>query len=579
MDVCSLSFDIDSLLDAYRKGGLTPRALIGEIHRRNTAHADPALWIHLLTLDELAPYLDRLKDADPERFPLFGIPFAIKDNIDLAGIPTTAACPEYAYTPAASAPVVDQLIAAGALPIGKANLDQFATGLVGVRSPYGIPRHPVFPDRVPGGSSSGSAVSVSAGLVAFSLGTDTAGSGRVPALFHRLWGVKTSRGRLSPRGVVPACRSLDCVSIFALNARDCQQVLAIAEGYDPEEPFSQPTLDAAVPASPKIGIPRPEQMMFFGDTQYSAGWEKALNDLRSRGWEIQTIDFSPFMEAATLLYEGPWVAERTTALRVFLETRPDAIHPVTRAILRSGLTPSACDAFEATYRLAALHRRSLAQWEGLAAIVTPTAGGFPTLADLEADPVGPNSKLGYYTNFMNLLDLCAVATPAGETAAGLPFGITWIARRDQDRALIEIAAHGPLQQEDEGPSLNLVLFGAHMSGLPLNRQIAGLGGRLLGEVRTAPLYRMASLETPVARRPGVRQVGTAGVALLAEEWILPEAALGMLLRTIHQPLGLGEITLEDGRRVHGFLCEAIAAEKAPDISHHGGWRAYLETTG
>jgi allophanate hydrolase len=574
---------IESLRAAYAAKSLTPRELVGELLARIEAIDNPAIWIHRLGAEDLEPYIVRLETADPDSLPLYGIPFAVKDNIDLAGAPTTAACEAYAYTPETSAYVVEKLIQAGAIPIGKTNLDQFATGLVGVRSPYGLPRNPYAPDRVPGGSSSGSAVALSEGLVTFSLGTDTAGSGRVPAMFNKLWGLKPSRGRLSTSGVVPACRTLDCVSIFTINGEDAQTLLQVAEGFDAADAYSQPTRDLPLPATNKIGIPKAEQLMFFGDADYQSAWEASVEALKAKGWEIVEIDFNPFLKAARLLYEGPWVSERTAALKDFLESNPDDFFPATKSIVSGGLKNTAVDAFAATYKLADLKRASEGVWNEVAAIVTPTAGGFPTLAELDADPIGPNSQLGYYTNFMNLLDLCAVAAPASETPAGLPFGITWIAPRDTDRALIDLAASFPAAGDSRPPeaaedSLSVLLFGAHMRGLPLNEQVLGLGGEFVAEVQTAPLYKMVYLPEPAPHRPGIIRVGAGGTSIAAEEWRFPKAALGEFLASIQQPLGLGQIELAGGRKVHGFLCEAAAAEAAEDISDSGGWRGFLANT-
>lgn len=571
------ALDIESLLNAYKAKTLTPRQLVASIHQRIAAVDNPNVWIHLLSAAELEPYLNNLEQADPSKLPLYGIPFVIKDNIDLVGVPTTAACPAYAYTPEYSAPVVEQLIEAGAIPIGKTNLDQFATGLVGVRTPYGAPRNPYAPDRVPGGSSCGSAVALSEGLVSFSLGTDTAGSGRVPAAFNKLWGVKPSKGRLSTTGLVPACRTLDCISIFALNAGDSQAVLKVAEGFDVDDAYSLETFDAPLLVSKMIGIPQVEQLMFFGDAGYEAAWVEAVNDLEAKGWEIVEIDFEPFLKAARLLYEGPWVSERTTALKDFIESNIDDFFPATREIVGGGIRNTACEAFAAAYKLADLKRESEAVWEGLAAIVTPTAGGFPTLAEMEVDPIGPNSKLGYYANFMNLLDLCAVAVPAGDTESGLPFGITWIAPRDSDKALIEIADKGPSVLQQEEDTLSILLFGAHMEGLPLNKQVLNLGGTFVSEVETAANYKMVYLPEPAPHRPGIVRVANGGASITAEEWSLPKASLGAFLATIQQPLGLGQVELMDGRKVHGFLCEAAPADEAEDISKSGSWRGFLDS--
>lgn len=589
-----MNLSIAHLASLYQRDELTPRRLVEALCQRAESIHNPHIWIHRLSPEELEPYLAGLDGVDPASLPLYGIPFAIKDNIDLAGVPTTAACPAYAYTPEVSATVVENLIQAGAIPLGKTNLDQFATGLVGVRSPYGVPRNPLAPDHVPGGSSSGSAVALSEGLASFSLGTDTAGSGRVPAMFNRIWGLKPSRGRLSTRGVVPACRTLDCVSIFAHNAEDAQRVLRVAEGYDSADAYSLPTRDMALPSSNRLGVPKPEQLMFFGDANYRPAWEAALERLRAHGWELVEVDFEPFLQTARLLYEGPWVSERTTALRDFLESNADDFYPTTRSIIAGGLEHTACHTFAAAYKLAELRRQSESAWDGIAAIVTPTAGGFPTLAELEADPIGQNSQLGYYTNFMNLLDLCAVATPAGETGDGLPFGLTWIAPRDTDRALMDVACShnalgvlesaqperistGALASEHATARLPILLFGAHMRGLPLNAQVLELGGEFIAEVRTAPKYKMVYLPEPAPHRPGIIRIGQGGVSLAAEVWSFPKSVVGEFLSSLRQPLGLGQIELEDGRKVHGFLCEAVAAEVARDISASGGWRPFLQS--
>jgi allophanate hydrolase len=382
---------------------------------------------------------------------------------------------------------------------------------------------------------------------------------------------------LSNSGLVPACKTLDCISIFALNASDSLAVLRIAEGYDVEDAYSQVTRDLPLAASNMIGIPQADQLLFFGDVDYRGAWSAAVDQLQQLGWEVVEIDFEPFLQAARLLYQGPWVSERYTVLQDFITAQPQAFFPATLNIIAGGADHSAGDAFAATYKLADLRRESEAVWEGLAAIVTPTAGGFPKLTDLAADPIGPNSQLGYYTNFMNLLDLCAVAVPAGESAEGLPFGITWIAPRDRDRNLIEVAARGPAALP-EPDTLSVLLFGAHMHGLPLNSQVQALGGVFVGPVQTAPKYKMIYLPEPAPHRPGIIRQSDGGVSLAAEEWCFPITSLGALLASIQQPLGLGQLELADGRKVHGFLCEAAAATGATDISNAGGWRQFLVLT-
>lgn len=566
---------INVLHTQYSSGELTPEALVDDILNRNAQAENPFIWIHLLTKEELAPYLKSLKGKSPADLPLYGIPFAIKDNIDLAGIPTTAGCPDYSYTPEKSATVVKNLIQAGAIPIGKTNLDQFATGLVGVRTPYGVPRNPFAPDRVPGGSSCGSAVAMSEGLVSFSLGTDTAGSGRVPAAFNKLWGIKPSKGRLSSTGLVPACRTLDCISIFALNAEDSELTLSVAESYDGEDAFSLPTVDLPAVNTGTLGIPKEEDLLFFGDAGYEAAWLKELETLKTKGWKIVEIDFKPFRDAALLLYEGPWVSERYTAVESFLKSHPDSFFPATYQIISGGEHHSARDAFAATYKLADLKRTSEAAWGGIDAIVTPTAGGFPTLADLEADPIGPNSQLGYYTNFMNLLDLCALATPAGFTESDLPFGITWMAPRDCDKALMQYASKGPQTEPEIKEGLSLILFGAHMKDLALNWQVSELGAEYVNTVNTAPKYRIFHLPEPAPERPGLIRVEEGGASIEGEEWLFPSDKIGSFLSKIRQPLGLGEVELSDGRKCHGFLCEKVVTDSAEDISGTGGWRHFI----
>ena len=566
-------FCIQTLHARYESGDLTPSALVESIHQKIDRIDNPQIWIHLLTREELAPFLENLAERSPKDLPLYGIPFAIKDNIDLAGIPTTAGCPDYAFIPEKSATVVDNLIQAGAIPIGKTNLDQFATGLVGVRTPYGVPRNPYAPDRVPGGSSCGSAVAMSEGLVSFSLGTDTAGSGLVPAAFNKLWGVKPSKGRLSSTGLVPACRTHDCISLFALSAEDSELTLSIAESYDSEDAYSLPTIDEPTGNTGTLGIPAKEDLLFFGDACYEAAWLRELEQLKLRGWKLIEIDFKPFRDAALLLYEGPWISERYTAVESFLKSHPESFFPATYKIISGGEHHSARDAFSATYKLADLKRKAEAAWQDIDAIVTPTAGGFPTLADLEADPIGPNSQLGYYTNYMNLLDLCALATPAGESASGLPFGITWFAPRDKDKALIQLASKGPKTNTIRN-GLSLILFGAHMDGLALNWQVTELGAQFVSRIHTAPKYKMFHLPEPAPERPGLIRIEIGGTSIEGEEWLFPIKAIGPFLSKIRQPLGLGEVELNDGRKCHGFLCEKAATDSAKDISQTGGWRNF-----
>lgn len=433
---------IASLRAAYRQGSLTPLQLIEQLDARIGDDDPHHVWIQRLSRDQMRAIAQPLQGRDPASLPLYGIPFAIKDNIDLAGIPTTAACPDYAYVPEKSATVVQKLIAAGAIPVGKTNLDQFATGLVGARSPYGAGRNAYHADYIAGGSSSGSALAVALGYASFSLGTDTAGSGRVPAAFNHLVGHKPSCGLLSTAGVVPACRTLDCVSIFALQADDAAAVLAVAQGFDAADVTSR----RAGPPADKLGrhftfgVPRDDQLAFFGNPDTPGLFRAAVQRLQALGGIPVTLDFAPFLETARLLYEGPWVAERYAALRDFIETRPEALFPVTRQIIGGATQFSAADAYAALYRLKALQRQVEPVWQDIAVIITPTAGTIYTLAEVAADPVRTNANLGYYTNFMNLLDLAAIALPAGFQSNGLPFGITLCAPAFSDAMLLQLGA-------------------------------------------------------------------------------------------------------------------------------------------
>lgn len=567
---------IRSLLQQYRSGALMPRMLIDIILNRIEADDASGVWIHLLSREELYAHVDRLDGQSPDTLPLYGIPFAIKDNIDLAGVPTTAACPEYSYIPEQSAFVVQRLLDAGAIPIGKTNLDQFATGLVGVRTPHGTARNPYSSDHIPGGSSSGSAVAVAGGLVSFALGTDTAGSGRVPAAFCNLFGVKPTKGLLSTSGVVPACRSLDCVSIFALDADDSARVLEIAQGYDDSDPFSRH------PAAPQcyrghgftFGVPAAADLEFFGNSHYADLFRQAVARLEQIGGRRREIDFRPFREAARLLYEGPWVAERYTALRDFIEASPGAFYPVTREIIARGIDATAVDAFSASYRLQALRREAEVVWEEIDLLVTPTAGTIYRIDEVEADPVRLNSNLGYYTNFMNLLDLSALAVPAGFTPQGLPFGITLAAPAFDDDYLLSIASRFSAAS-DQKP-LQLAVCGAHLRGLPLNHQLLELGGRFVREAWTAPCYRLFALNS-IPPKPGMLRSASGGAAIELEIWELPAAGLGQFLAAIPFPLGLGKVELDDGSQVTCFLVESAAVESVREITQFGGWKNFLRS--
>ena len=593
------SLDIASLKDDYRSGRRTPLDVVAAVIAA-TADDPHHAWIHRLDAGRLRERARALMAHDPATLPLYGIPFAIKDNIDLAGCPTTAACPEYAYVPQQSAFVVQRLIDAGAIAIGKTNLDQFATGLNGTRSPYGACRNAFDPDYVSGGSSSGSAVAVALGHVSFALGTDTAGSGRVPAAFNNLVGLKPTCGLLSATGIVPACRSLDTASIFALTADDAHRVFAVAHGFDEADAFSRKAsphgFDFGSAPSFRVGVPALHALGNLAP-DYAEAWGRALDHARSLGAELVEIDIAPFLETARLLYEGPWVAERYQAIRAFIDANPKAVFPVTRQITLGGAAPLAADAFAATYRLRDLRRRCDAVWVQVDAMLLPTVPQHPTIAAMLADPIGLNSELGRFTNFMNLLDYGGIAVPAGLTALGLPFGVTVVAPAQQDVPLLRLArrwqqalqgraatmgATGrPLPQGGAVPravpsgQIRVAVCGAHLQGQPLHHQLADRGARLVARTRTAPCYRFYALSGEGPRRPGLVRVAEGGAAIEVEVWELPQTQFGSFVAGIPAPLGIGRTLLADGTEVPGFICEPAGVSGATDITRWGGWRAWL----
>ena len=583
-------------LAAWRERVRTGADLVGALTRcREAAEASAHrhIWISLPTAAQWQEQLQRLaarlaealpRDELLRRYPLLGVPFAVKDNIDIAGVPTTAACPAFAAVPPHSATVVRRLLDAGALWIGKTNLDQFATGLVGTRSPYGRPSSVFDAERISGGSSSGSAVAVARGQVAFSLGTDTAGSGRVPALFNGLVGLKPTPGRVSTAGVLPACRSIDCVSVFAHSADDAAQVLAVLEGSDPLDTYSAfKAGPARLPDTLRIGVPSAPE--FFGDAGYGAAFAAELQRVRAQGHTLVEIDFAPLFEVAALLYDGPWVAERHVVVQRLLAEQPEALDPTVRRVIARALGFSATQAFEGAYRLRDLQAGLRTLWQQVDLLMVPSAPGHPRFAEVDADPVGVNSRLGTYTNFVNLLGWCALALPAGRTDKGLPFGVTFIADAAMDAALLDLARrwHGtpatsaPTAWPATHATLPIAVVGAHLSGLPLNGQLLERGSRLLERTRTAPHYRLYALPGTTPPKPGMQRVPEGGAAIELEVWDMPLAALGSFLALIPPPLGLGSVQLADGRHVHGFLCESHALAGAQDISAFGGWRAYLAT--
>jgi allophanate hydrolase len=574
------NLSIDYLLTAYRNGVLTPGEVLGRIHERAQALWDDNLWIHRLSEAETTPYLDALAGYDPASLPLYGIPFAIKDNIDLALIPTTAACAEFVYTPMQSAFVVERLVAAGAVPVGKTNLDQFATGLVGTRSPWGAVRNAFDPRYIAGGSSSGSAVAVAKGLASFALGTDTAGSGRVPAAFNNLIGIKPTR-----------------VSVFTLDCHDAAAVMAVAGGLDPQDPYAR----AAQPGPPvrecfRFGLPRDQQLEFFGDDVSATLYLDAVEQLVELGGVPITIDLQPFLDAARLLYQGPWIAERYAAIQAFIEEHGESMLPVTREIITAGRSIGAVEAFKGLHHLQALRRAADEILRTVDFVVTPTAGTIYTIDAVNRNPVTLNSRLGYYTNFMNLLDCAAVAVPTCFRADGLPFGVTLFAPAFHDAALLAHAARlhhacgltlgstsRPVPQPRNAAAhddmIRMVVCGAHLQDLPLNHQLTARGAQLVAATRTAPRYRLYALAGGPPLRPGLVRVASGGAAIEVEVWELPLAELGGFVAGIPAPLGIGTVELEDGTWHKGFICEPCALEDAVDITAWGGWRAWLTRQG
>lgn len=597
----SIRLDLHTLSHAYDEGLCTPTEVAAQVAARlRDGSTARQAWIHVREEAELLQEARRIEDRRRagEALPLYGIPFAVKDNIDVAGWPTTAACPGFGYVATQTAPAVERLLAAGALLVGKTNLDQFAAGLVGVRSPYGACSS-VFDERyISGGSSSGSAVTVAAGLVSFALGTDTAGSGRVPAAFNNLIGWKPTRGLVSTRGVVPACRSLDCVSVFALTAADAQRVARVIGVFDPADDYSRPAPASgglSGTGSFRFGVPRPEQREFFGDDAAKQKYEEALKSLEAMGGVPVEIDYTPFRETAELLYAGPWLAERLAAIETFYRERSDAMHPVTAGIIGGGAKYSAVDTFRALYRLEALRQAVQPVWSRIDCLALPTAPTIYTIKEVEADPVRLNTRLGYYTNFVNLLDLCGVAVPAGFRPDGLPFGLTLLAPAFADDAMLQLA--GRFHRDTAGTlggsglpvaglplpetkatlgRVKVAVVGAHLTGQPLNSQLVTRGARLVETTRTAGDYRLFALPGTTPPKPGlVKYPGFLGTGIEVEVWEMDEAAFGSFVNLIPPPLGIGSLVLVGGQVVKGFLCEPYATDGARDITHFGGWRRYL----
>jgi allophanate hydrolase len=590
---------IAEIVAAHRCGRSSPDQTVARSFQRIRAHDDPAVFISLRDEAEALAEVKALM-ASPSRAdqPLYGVPIAVKDNIDVAGLPTTAGCPAFSYRPARDATAVARLRAAGAIVIGKTNLDQFATGLVGVRSPYGVPKNPFNANLIPGGSSSGSAVAVAAGLVPLALGTDTAGSGRVPAGFNNIVGLKPSLGMISTHGVVPACRTLDCVSVLAFTVDDAWTALTAMAGADEADPYSRSRPigePAAMPAGVRIGVPRRGQRLFFGNHAYEAEYDEALARLVRLGGELTDIDIEPLYEAARLLYEGPWLAERYIAVRSLITSAPEALHPVTREIIIGGLRPSAIDAFAAFYKLEELRRVADRLFQQVDMLALPTAPTIYSVKQVLADPIQLNSRLGTYTNFVNLLDLCGLALPAAIGDDGTPFGINLLAPGGADARLAEIGRvyHAdtglPLGALGKPPPLlaprstplrrgeiTVAVVGAHMSGLPLNGELRALDARLLERTTTTADFRLFALNGTSPLKPGLlRVVDGQGAPIEVEIWALLAENFGRFVAAVPSPLTIGNIRISNGKTVKGFLVEAAAVVGARDISSFGGWRAYL----
>ncbi|CAN5190028.1 allophanate hydrolase [soil metagenome] len=550
----------------------------------------PQAWILRLPAEAVLAQA-RVVDARiaaGETLPLAGVPFAVKDNIDVAGWPTSAACPAFAYVPERSATVVEQLVAAGAVLIGKTNLDQFATGLVGVRSPYGAPLCVFNQDYISGGSSSGSAVAVAAGLVAFSLGTDTAGSGRVPAAFNHLIGLKPSKGRWSTRGLVPACRSLDCISVFAADLAGAALVDEVLTAFDAEDDYSRraPTSPLAAPEGAfTFGVPKPDQRLFMGDEQSAALYAAAVERLTTAGGTPVEIDIAPLLDCAKLLYSGPWIAERTAAVETLLRETPGVIHPTVRTIVQGGLSVTGVETFKGLYALEAYKRTAEAIWDAVDVMLLPTAPTIYRLKELLAEPIALNANLGLYTNFVNLLDMSALAVPAGFRDNGTGFGVTLIGPAFADRALLALAERyletfpmadtPPLDLTPRKPGVKLAVVGAHLAGMPLHWQLTSREARLVSATKTAPAYKLYAMAETTPPKPALIHVGEGGSSILVEVYELDFEAFGSFTAEVPAPLAIGTVTLEDGTSVKGFVAEPRALNGATDITELGGWRAYI----
>jgi len=595
---------IDAVQQGYSEGLFTPRELVTYLVAKADQYAEKNIWIRRLSGEELEPYLRRLESVAARELPLYGVPFAVKDNIDVEGIPTTAACTAFSYEAPKHAYVVQKLVEAGAIPLGKTNMDQFATGLVGTRSPdpWGPCQNAFDPEVISGGSSSGSAVAVALGLVSFSLGTDTAGSGRVPAMLNNIYGLKPTRGVFGMSGVVPACRTLDCPSVFTLCVEDASKLFSVLASRDPEDayarenPYSNSQRLFGEPAeAPVIAVPTADQLQFFGEQSASELFREAIINWQSLGATVIEVDFDPLLRVAKLLYEGPWVAERYAAIEPMLQHQPDAIHEVVRGIIETATDKDAVAAFKAEYQLQEYRVYAEKLFAEVDFLLSPTAPRSYRIAELLDRPVELNSNMGYYTNYMNLLDLCGLAIPAGFMSNGIPFGLTLVAPRFREMSLLNHALRWEAQQQlpmgataqvrqackthqpvSNTQRIQVAVCGAHLSGMPLNWQLTERGATLVAETRTSSNYRFYALRGGPVKRPGLVRNEQDGCSILLEVWSIPASEFGSFVAAIPYPLGIGKVELESGEWVSGFVCEGLAVQDAEDISAYGSWRVYGE---
>ena len=584
-------FCISSISQAVLGGACSAVQVAQEALERVAAYEaiQPQVWIERASATDILAAARAVDDrvAAGERPRLAGVPFAVKDNIDVVGLPTTAGCPAFAYRPSETAPVVARLLDEGAVPIGKTNLDQFATGLSGARSPYGPCTAVHNRAYISGGSSSGSAVAVAAGLVAFALGTDTAGSGRVPAALNGLVGFKPTKGRWSTSGLVPACRSLDCITVLTLDAADAALIDEIVAGFDPGDIFSRraPAPGAPIGERFRLGLPRRDQLEFLGDAQSARLFQTAAARVQAMGGAPVEVDIAPLLDAARLLYEGPWVAERTAAVETLLKTRPAAIHPVVRGILQGGLAMTAVAAFKADYQLRAHQRAAEAIWQAADVLLLPTAPTTYRLREMLAEPLALNANLGLYTNFVNLLDMSAVALPAGFRDNATGFGVTLIGPAFTDGALLDLARRyeeiapmpsiPPPDTDGVASEVKLAVVGAHLGGMPLHWQLTSRDARLVRRCKTAEAYRLYAMANTIPAKPALVHVGEGGAAIEVEVYALSVEAFGSFVIDVPPPLAIGTVTLDDGTDVKGFVAEPRALDGAEDITGFGGWRAFM----